>query len=192
MSRAWARLKSHGRSASSDRRELRAARHRRLGRHRHRPRAARLARGSRSRTTRSPAPRVEAEIARFDAAIEQVRGELDGLHAARARRRAGRVRRVPRRAPDDPQRLDAVGGAERAHPRAALQRRVGADAADGGPGRAVRGDRGRVPARAQGRRRAGGRARAEAAARAAGHAADAAGARGEHRSSSRTTSRRPT
>ena len=43
------------------------------------------------------------------------------------------------------------------------QRRVGAGAADGAPGRAVRGDRGSLPARAQGRRAAGGRARAEGA-----------------------------
>ena len=62
------------------------------------------------------------------------------------------------------------------HRRAALQRRVGAHAADGRAGRAVRADRGSVPARAQGRRRAGGRARAEAADGQAGHAADAASA----------------
>ena len=61
----------------------------------------------------------------------------------RAGRRTGRDGRVPRPAPDDPRRLDAVAGAARADPHAPLQRRMGAGAPDGDPGRTVRRDRGR-------------------------------------------------
>ena len=146
------------------------------------------------------------EVAHYTIPLAQVPvGDraLRGRHprgAARARRAAcgaderrcaGRIRRVPRRALDDPQRSDAVGGAAADHRRAALQRGVGADAADGRAGRAVRADRGYVPARAQVRRAAGRRARAEAP---DGPARDAAvrHRRKSRRSSSRTTCRRPT
>jgi phosphotransferase system enzyme I (PtsI) len=61
-------------------------------------------RRSRSRTTH-PASKVEAEIARFTSAVKEVQKELEGLHAAHdQRRRARRIRRVPRRALDDPHR----------------------------------------------------------------------------------------
>ena len=122
-----------------------------------------------SRTTRSAPSRSPAEIERFDAGDP---GGPEGAGGAARRddlgRRAGRVRRLPRRALDDPHRSDAFRGAEADDRRAALQRRMGADAADERAGRAVRADRGPLPARAQGRRRAGGRARAQGPARQAG------------------------
>ena len=116
--------------------------------------------GARRRRDRAPRPRAGGSPRR---ARGPARRDDGG-------RRPGRVRRLSRRPRDDPRRSDDVGGAEADHRRAALQRRVGADAADERAGRAVRGDRGRLPARAQGGRRAGGRARPEAAPRQAGRA----------------------
>ena len=106
---------------------------------------------------------VEAEVARFDRAMRTRAGGARRAQGAHPAGLAGRVRGVPRPAPHDPQRLGAGAGAARADPQAARQRRVGAGAADGAPGRALRGDRRPVPARAQGRRAAGGRARARGA-----------------------------
>ena len=106
------------------------------------------------------------------------------------RRRARRVRSVPRRALDDPQRSHAVGDAEEDHPRAALQRGMGAHAADGRARGAVRPDRGHLPARAQGRHRAGVRARAEAADGQAGAAAHARRRRADDPRRARPVARR--
>ena len=105
---------------------------------------------------------IEAEIARLDAGLRAAREELVRAEGAHPGGLAGRVRGLPQPAPHDPRRLGAVAGAARADPQPALQRRVGAGAADGEAHRPFRRDRGPLPARAQGRRAAGGRAGAEA------------------------------
>ena len=128
----WASLKSlrsKPRSARR-RRELHAARHRRLGRHRDRPRAPHLACAARGRrTTRSPREDSTPRVARFDAAVEQVRGELDAACARPCpptrRPSSARFIDVHLMILDD---FDALGRAARDHPREPLQRRVGAGA----------------------------------------------------------------
>ena len=158
----WA-LRFEGARAEADG-QLRAPRRRRLGRHRDRPRAARLARDARGRALHDPA--VAASTRRSRASTtrsSEVQKELEGLHGAMTSGDVpgefGAFLDVHWMILNDP---TLVRGAEADHRRAALQRRVGADAADERAGRAVRPDRGSVPARAQGRRRAGRRARAEA------------------------------
>ena len=110
-----------------------------------------------------PAQRRRRDRALRAARSTRCRQELEGLHATMtggdAPAEFGAFLDVHWMILDDPT-LSEVPQAD--HRRAALQRRVGADAADGRAGRAVRRDRGPLPARAQGRRRAGGRARAEA------------------------------
>ena len=158
--------------------ELRAARHRRLRRHRHRPGAARLARDARGRALHDPA----GARRRRDRALRATRSPKCGgssractatMTGGDAPAEFGAFLDVHWMILND---SDARGGAEADHRRAALQRRVGADAADERAGRAVRRDRGSLPARAQGRRRAGGRAGAEAPAGQARASLRAAGA----------------
>ena len=86
-----------------------APRHRRFRRHRDRPRAARLARDARGRALHDrPRRQVAGRDRALHAAINEVQNELEALHGAMTgERRAGRVRRVPRRALDDPERPDA-------------------------------------------------------------------------------------
>ena len=103
-------------------------------------RAARLACDARSRALhRFPPRRSRPKSRASTVAIKEVQKELEGLHVGDdQRRRAGRVRRVSRRPLDDPERPDAVEVPEEDHPRATLQRRVGAHPANGRAGRAVR------------------------------------------------------
>ena len=114
--------------------------------------------GSTSPTTTSRRPTSTAEIERLRSARDAVAGELAAMQ-----------RDLPLEAPAELSALldvhrmllhdDALTGATQAvDPRAPLQRRVGAVGAARGPGAPVRRHGGRVPARAQGRRRAGGRA----------------------------------
>ena len=110
-----------------------------------------------------PPHQAAEESARFDAAIDQVRAELEELRASIPATAPAEIRRLHQPAPDDPQRFHAVGGAAPDHRDRAVQRRVGAEAADRRAARPLRRDRGRLPARAQGRRDPGRRARDEGA-----------------------------
>ena len=123
--------------------------------------------GSTSRTTSSATTSVEAEIDRLRVARDARRRRADGAEARPAGRSAGRAVGAARRAPDAAARRHADRRDQALDPRAPLQRRMGAVGAARGAGAPVRRDGGRVPARAQGRPRAGRRAPAAACWRAA-------------------------
>jgi phosphoenolpyruvate-protein phosphotransferase (PTS system enzyme I) len=106
---------------------------------------------------------IEAEVARFAAAVETVHAELLVAAGAYSRRRTHGTDRVHRSACADPVRFHAVASAQAAHSRRRLQCRMGAGPTDRSADRPVRIDRGRLPARTSPRRAPGGRQGAQVA-----------------------------
>ena len=102
---------------------------------------------------------IEAEVQRLRAARDLVVEELTALKGDVPEDAHDELVRAARRAPDAAAGRFPVRGHAAMDRRAPLQRRMGAVVAAGGDRPPVRRDGGRVPARPQGRPRAGGRAR---------------------------------
>ena len=157
---------------------LHDARHRRVRRHRHRPRAPVPRHVHRGGPLRNSRLRREPRAAPLRPRSEGSARRAEGARRQRAPQRLLGTGPVRERAPDAPRGQRLLGGAARDHQGAALQRRMGAARAARRAHRPVRRDRGRVPARARGGRAPGGRARARRAGRLQAphrHQADAPG-----------------
>ena len=140
---------------------LHDARHRRVRRHRHRPRAPLRRHVGRGRPLRDHRPPTSsASSAATTRAVKEVRDELTELADERAPQRRGRARALRERAPHAPRRRGLHGGAARASSASSTATPSGRCAAAGRAAGAVQRHRGHVPARARGRRAPGGRARA--------------------------------
>ena len=135
---------------------------------------------------------IEEELARFDEAILATRAELETLRNHIPANAPAELVGLSRHAPDVPRRFDDRRGTQAPDPRNPVQRRMGAGAANGSPGGALRGNRRRLSAQPPGRRGAGGAARAEGADRPPQPSAAGCRLRTSSVSWSRTSCRRPT